>query len=164
MNTLKVAYDLMTEEEKFEALFTDPLTEIYNRRAFELTNSDYVAIIDLDSLKWVNDNISHRAGDTLLIAVAIALQETKLKVYRLSGDEFVAQGDNFSDLWKAIKSVQNKLDSISIGIGPNLEFADLQLREDKAAREESGLRSPRGVCPPWMHIRIDGDWSSVKLL
>ena len=154
METLKIAYDAMSEEEKFTALFTDPLTKVYNRRAFELTNSAYVAIIDLDSLKWINDNMGHRAGDALLIDVALALQETNLNVYRLSGDEFVVIGDDddFGKLWNSIISAQKKLDSISVGFGPNLEVADSLLREDKANREKNGLRSSRGVCPPWMKI------------
>ena len=152
METLKIAYDAMSEEEKFTALFTDPLTEVYNRRAFELTNSAYVAIIDLDSLKSINDNLGHRAGDTLLVTVALALQETNLNVYRLSGDEFVVREDDFDNLWNSIKSIQKKLDSISVGFGPNLEVADSLLREDKANREKNGLLSSRGVCPPWMKI------------
>lgn len=164
MKELKAAYDAMSEDEKFEALFKDPLTDVFNRRAFDLTESDYVAIIDLDSLKWINDNIGHRSGDTLLVAVALGLENTGYDVYRLSGDEFAVRGDNFTTLWDSIKAVQDKLDTISMGIGPNLEFADLQLREDKSKREESGLRSPRGVCPPWMNIRMDGDWSSLKQL
>ena len=154
METLKLAYASMSEEEKFNALFTDPLTDVYNRRAFELTNSAYVAIVDLDSLKWVNDNVGHRAGDTLLVAVTVALQETQLDVYRLSGDEFAVRGDNFETLIQSLWVIQNKIESISFGIGPTLEFADSQLRADKASREESGLRSTRGIRPPWMKENV----------
>ncbi len=157
MDVLKQAYDLMSEEEKYEALFHDPLTAVFNRRAFETIeaakpiSSTHIAIIDLDSLKWVNDNLGHRRGDTMLVAVAVALCEQELEVYRLSGDEFAVRGSTYS-LYRKVGRVQNILELISVGFGPNLEYADEMLRDDKMNRERKGLRSPRGVCPPWMKV------------
>ncbi len=157
MDVLKQAYDSMSEDEKFEALFHDPLTEVFNRRAFEIIeaakpiSSTHIAIIDLDSLKWVNDNLGHRHGDTLLVAVAIALNEQELEVYRLSGDEFAVRGSTHS-LFRKVGHVQNVLELISVGFGPNLEYADEMLRDNKSNRERRGLRAPRGACPPWMKV------------
>jgi GGDEF domain-containing protein len=153
MNSLQEAFNSMSDTQKFGALFSDPLTGVYNRRAFELTDSPFLAIIDLDSLKWVNDNLGHRAGDTLLVAVAIALCNKGLEVYRLSGDEFAVRGNNYDDLFSHVRIVQQHLETISIGFGEDLETADEDLRKDKTRREQDGLRSPRGECPPWMKIR-----------
>lgn len=153
MIALKTAYDGMSETQKFAALFSDPLTSAHNRRAFELTESNYIAIVDLDSLKWVNDNIGHRAGDTLLCSVAFRLKAEGLDVYRLSGDEFVVRENDRDRLSEKVNLVQNHLGCISVGIGSDLEKADARLRINKSQREKQGLRSPRGICPPWMEIQ-----------
>ncbi|MCR5144836.1 MAG: GGDEF domain-containing protein [Lachnospiraceae bacterium] len=81
-----------------EASYVDYLTGLKNRRAFEETvekNKKYknkVAIFcDLNSLKYVNDNLGHSAGDQLITKFSNILQENfpDGKLFRISGDEFV---------------------------------------------------------------------------
>jgi diguanylate cyclase (GGDEF)-like protein len=82
----------------------DPLTELFNRRAFERELKRSVAYVkrygagaaliylDLDGFKPVNDRHGHAAGDAVLKAVAAALQRNVRAsdvVARLGGDEFV---------------------------------------------------------------------------
>ena len=62
--------------------YTDYLTHIYNRNAFERDlkkldeNSDgYYIIADLNNLKVVNDTVGHSAGDELLSSFAGLLNE-----------------------------------------------------------------------------------------
>jgi diguanylate cyclase len=81
----------------------DPLTGVSNRREFELALAaeiDRVAragepalvlIIDIDHFKKVNDTHGHPAGDTVLKAVALALQECIRPMdtlARMGGEEF----------------------------------------------------------------------------
>jgi diguanylate cyclase (GGDEF)-like protein len=79
-----------------DAAYTDALCGIPNRAAFlerlENTPSDgCVAMIDLDELKTINDQLGHGAGDLALASVARCLRERcgpAGTVYRIGGDEF----------------------------------------------------------------------------
>ena len=88
-----------------EMAFSDPLTGLKNRRAFEtdleaeITRAqrfgDRVAVlaIDLDALKMTNDTHGHEVGDDLLreFGQAMELHLNGLgRVYRVGGDEFSA--------------------------------------------------------------------------
>jgi diguanylate cyclase (GGDEF)-like protein len=94
---------LATAERMGEAMrlqsLSDSLTGLPNRRAFfevldwcvEGTVSHWLALLDLDGFKAVNDHYGHIIGDALLQAVAFRLQEycgTDVHVSRLGGDEF----------------------------------------------------------------------------
>ena len=55
--TLQKRISAMSQDELLRAIYVDTLTGIWNRRAYdEADTTSYVAIVDLDSLKWVNDN------------------------------------------------------------------------------------------------------------
>jgi len=81
----------------------DPLTSVPNRRAFyEVLQRERhrlerngrpltLAYIDLDNFKEVNDGFGHKAGDSVLTAVASVMARSLRKadvVARLGGDEF----------------------------------------------------------------------------
>ena len=69
----------MTPEEMKKELLTDPLTGLGNRRAYEESPRLPVqAMIDVDSLKAVNDTMGHEAGDELLKAVGNSLGNARL--------------------------------------------------------------------------------------
>jgi diguanylate cyclase (GGDEF)-like protein/PAS domain S-box-containing protein len=81
----------------------DPLTELYNRRNFQVEfdkiltlaeryhHNTALVFFDLDQFKYINDTSGHQAGDALLQIVAKKLREitrsTEL-LARLGGDEF----------------------------------------------------------------------------
>jgi diguanylate cyclase (GGDEF)-like protein/PAS domain S-box-containing protein len=81
----------------------DPLTELYNRRNFQIEfdkiltlaeryhHNTALLFFDLDQFKYINDTSGHQAGDALLQIVARKLREitrsTEL-LARLGGDEF----------------------------------------------------------------------------
>lgn len=93
-----------TGVEQLEAhAFTDQLTALGNRRAFDLDLQREsaraarherpltVAIIDLDGLKKINDESGHDAGDEALRALAAVLTASLRRedaAYRIGGDEF----------------------------------------------------------------------------
>ena len=83
-----------------EQAFTDTLTGLKNRRAFDpvrarllQTNQPFALVqLDLDYFKAVNDTLGHAAGDFVLQQVAQRLlKETRKKdtIMRVGGDEFV---------------------------------------------------------------------------
>ncbi len=85
-----------------EAAYTDALCGVPNRAAFldriaEPPASGVVAMIDLDSLKTINDRFGHGAGDAALETVARCLRERcgdAGSVYRIGGDEFAGIWDD----------------------------------------------------------------------
>lgn len=99
--------DITGEKDMWQGLhrlaYSDPLTGLANRRAFEMQLADLrrhagdgralgvLAIVDLDNLKPINDRFGHAAGDECLRQIAMRL-ETSLSdaaiVARIGGDEF----------------------------------------------------------------------------
>ena len=87
----------------FELAYTDSMTEVQNRNAYEeclkklrKPNANIsritVIVIDINGLKEINDGFGHFCGDDAIKTVAKALRETigaKADIYRIGGDEFV---------------------------------------------------------------------------
>lgn len=94
-----VSHRKRREAELHAVALTDPLTNVANRRAFDLFMRDpgtsleegYVALFDLDHFKRINDSFGHEAGDRVLKAFAraarSAVRESDL-VARIGGEEF----------------------------------------------------------------------------
>lgn len=90
---LQVQIDRLSQEAR-----TDPLTGAGNRLAWDEAvdaavddGQAGVIVVDVDRLKWVNDNRGHAAGDHLLRATADILRAAVRShdlVARLGGDEF----------------------------------------------------------------------------
>lgn len=145
----------MSDGELIDGMYQDSLTGVWNRRAFtEIhenqlgdTEEMFVAIVDLDSLKWLNDNIGHRAGDMALMSVTYSLSRLfPGEVFRLAGDEFLVCGKDSEELQRTLE-VDYRI--FSFGVGSTLEEADGNLQIDRKARELDGRRSPRGIKPVW---------------
>lgn len=141
----------MEEGELYYALFFDSVANCYNRTAFDLQSFNRVAIIDLDSLKWLNDTLGHRTGDYYLRQLAKELSGAfgSASVFRLSGDEFAVTCHSERYLVDKLREVQSRVQYFSWGESDTLIDADIKLRYQKLHRERVGLRSPRGETPPW---------------
>lgn len=143
----------------------DSLTDLGSNKAFlHRTEKEFIAALDVDSLKWVNDNLGHASGDRLLKETASALSKVGLKedAFHISGDEFFVIGDDKDvlkdKLIEALEHLQEtslssngitmKGAGFSFGISTNALEADQRLHDNKIARESDGLRAPRGSVPP----------------
>jgi diguanylate cyclase (GGDEF)-like protein len=95
--------ELRAARERLEAMArVDPLTSSLNRHAFYSMvegnrtaegASGCVAVVDLDALKPINDELGHAAGDAAIRAVARAVRQVVRAddlVFRWGGDEFLA--------------------------------------------------------------------------
>ncbi|WP_034448791.1 GGDEF domain-containing protein [Butyrivibrio sp. AE2032] len=76
----------------------DPLTSLYNRQSYYQdieVNARYITCVvsvDMNDLKYLNDNFGHQAGDVALKTVAQILRGNcgrNATVYRVGGDEFM---------------------------------------------------------------------------
>lgn len=118
----------------------DPLTGIFNRRAFEQVlkhthnqarknqKSYCMMMLDLDHFKEINDNYGHAAGDEVLKRVAQTLtKEIRGSdiVARYGGEEFVVllPGNGIFDGYIAAERIRSKIASISLDdIAPGLRI------------------------------------------
>ncbi len=103
--------------------YTDILTSLFNRRAFERDlevfkeSEDLTKIIitfDLNNLKYFNDNMGHQTGDNYLICFAELAKKYLGEYgvcYRVGGDEFSAILYNvpFDILEEKLSVIQEKL-------------------------------------------------------
>jgi diguanylate cyclase (GGDEF)-like protein len=117
----------------------DPLTKLYNRRAWDQLlakeedrcrrygHPGSVLVVDLDALKQVNDSCGHSAGDALILRTAEALRSAAREfdvVARLGGDEFgvlavecdAAGGEALFDRVRAALAQVRVEASIGIGV------------------------------------------------
>jgi diguanylate cyclase (GGDEF)-like protein len=167
--------DQMSPEEMRRELLTNHLTGLPNKRAFEEAEAaderagqmKFKAFLDVDSLKYVNDELGgHAAGDKLLQAVADAVSWASEDAYHISGDEFIIRADTAEDAKRLAEQVNRELagvnlrlfhengkiysyqgPGVSYGIGETAAEADALLIESKRAREAAGLRAGRGQRP-----------------
>ncbi|WP_088811029.1 MULTISPECIES: GGDEF domain-containing protein [Listeria] len=93
-----------------ERAFTDALTNLANRRAFDqriqllmedtTVNKLSALMLDIDFFKSVNDSYGHLAGDKVLQSCASIIQEHCLEkgnAFRLGGEEFCILAINFDE-------------------------------------------------------------------
>lgn len=105
INTIIQNMKFKTEATVYERLSKeDSMTGLKNRRAFneEIAqfenkinsyNSLYLIFIDLNHLKYINDNYGHTVGDEMILAAAGCIERTYGAIgscFRIGGDEFCA--------------------------------------------------------------------------
>jgi diguanylate cyclase (GGDEF)-like protein len=109
--TTKLRRELRAER---HAAYHDSLTGLPNRRAFHQFGAAMVAdpvrpavacvVVDLNSLKQINDTLGHAAGDRVLVTVAgrLATYAGDDLVARLGGDEFAGLFTSPSVGWRLL--------------------------------------------------------------
>ena len=137
---------------KLNSLYTiDTLSGIYNRNGFKNYSSDLFAycikahkpvmlmFIDMDNLKFINDNYGHKFGDTAIHAVSNAIKKSCIngEIYsRFGGDEFIIFGADYSEenavalterINENIKKESDKLNlqyNLTASIGHHIQIPD----------------------------------------
>lgn len=112
----------------------DPLTKLPNRRAWAAKLEEQInqasrsslplsiAIIDLDQMKQINDNLGHAAGDQVLKTIG-SVWPTLLRggsqLARIGGDEFsiIAPDTDVTGLETAILRMSNATPEITFSVG-----------------------------------------------
>ena len=90
------------EKKLYRLAYSDALTELPNRQAFEkemkevISENDAVkfafVIVDLDNFKGINDTIGHQCGDSVLVEISKRWRKIRKPnefVFRQGGDEFI---------------------------------------------------------------------------
>lgn len=132
----------------------DSVSMCYKRRCFYADAAKYarteMAIIsmDLNDLKYINDNFGHKAGDIALLTfaeVCRSVKTNKFILYRTGGDEFMILGINATkvETEKLIFSIREKLKetpyTCSFGLHmykPGEDFDDAVVEADKAMYDD----------------------------
>ncbi|TEB11909.1 GGDEF domain-containing protein [Pelotomaculum propionicicum] len=118
---------------------TDPLTGLYNRRAFVLEadrilknardgdGTPSVAILDIDNMKQINDSRGHQYGDEILKKVALVIKNS-IRAWdvavRYGGDEFAVL---FPDKGPEKEVLKTRLANNLAGISGETENLNLTL-------------------------------------
>lgn len=125
---------------------TDPLTGLFNRRAFTEICNDFSGetqsvaflLIDVDNFKSVNDTYGHIAGDNVLKIISHELTDTFRTsdfVARIGGDEFAVLLTEFTS--DANSTVRNKINEINERLLKLKEYGKISLSVG-AAQSTSG--------------------------
>ena len=106
-----------------EMSYIDALTDTYNRQYLNHILSAWIsrgnrftgAMLDMDSFKYINDNLGHSEGDMTLKNVANILKKARVDhewVFRFGGDEFIVlkMGSSPDDLAAYMEKVNQLLD------------------------------------------------------
>ncbi len=113
-------------------LYMDSLTNIKNRVAFDKDICRYennikgLVFLDVNDLKRVNDRLSHKAGDELLINVAGCIKKVFSeygKCYRISGDEFVVILENEIDETALLDKFNEECTKVSNHLGSKISVS-----------------------------------------
>jgi diguanylate cyclase (GGDEF)-like protein len=121
--------------ELHKLVYEDSLTKSYNRKWLEdniidsnklnVRDSGTLVVVDLNKFKEINDTYGHIIGDKVLFTIAKQLRETKGRVVRYGGDEFIIifdKGLSTSDITKELESVLKYLQKVSFQIKDRKPF------------------------------------------
>lgn len=116
---IKKRHKVKTVKKEERRKYTDMLTSLKNRNYLNLNIKTWneskkypqaIVIIDLNNVKYVNDNYGHEAGDKLIVKAASILVSTQLEnseIIRTDGNEFLIYLVGYSE--QQVSTYTNKL-------------------------------------------------------
>ena len=116
---------IASEEQLKDRANKDGLTRLYNRHymmeklreAYEEDKAYYIAMIDIDNFKSINDRYGHSAGDEVLCKVSGVMEDTcrGSVVSRWGGEEFLILTGEGSDLIEKLRKAIEDTSVVSDG-------------------------------------------------
>lgn len=117
--------------------YTDMMTGLKNRNYLNLNIETWddsnvypqgIVIVDLNSVKYVNDNHGHEAGDDLIIKAAGILVNTQLEnseIIRTDGNEFLVYlvGYSESQIATYVKKLNKEMKELPYGFGASVGYS-----------------------------------------
>ena len=117
--------------------YTDILTSLKNRNYLNLNMPIWeaskiypqtIVMIDLNNIKYVNDNYGHEAGDNLIVATASTLVNTQLEnseIIRTDGNEFLVYlvGYTEKQIDTYCKKLTKELKELPYGFGAAIGYS-----------------------------------------
>ena len=117
--------------------YTDILTSLKNRNYLNLNMPTWeeskiypqtIVIMDLNNIKYVNDNYGHEAGDNLIVAAASTLVNTQLEnseIIRTDGNEFLVYlvGYTEKQIETYCKKLSKELKELPYGFGASIGYS-----------------------------------------
>ncbi len=152
-----------TTEQMRRLTLIDELTGLLNRRGFFSLGKQHIKIaqranrqmllfyIDLDGLKFINDQFGHHEGDRALKNIAMILEETFRSsdlIARLGGDEFTVL---------AIDAAQESAESMLLRLGDNLLAANQKNPPYQLALSTGFARFDPNSAPNLENMLIEAD-------
>ena len=134
--------------------YYDILAGCWNRNCFEVRRTTYdtkhmvIALVDIDSMKVVNDSFGHIAGDRYLRHIVDQMHEEFRQVFRLGGDEFLILTTRHSK--STTEQILSRIDGISFGVfwkHTNVSMSDVMAAADRrmyASKVQKKLERMKG--------------------
>ncbi len=166
----KTGAGFAAEAERLRKLaYTSSSTGIDNKNAYDERKDKgrfHHVCIDIDNLKWSNDNFGMEKGDEILRKAGAVLTTIQVRlggsVYHFHGDEFVVLMKSKKDAVSFANEFKREMGretisfqcsvvyegiGASCGVAKTLEESDMKCKEDKEERLKKGLRASRGEKP-----------------
>lgn len=119
-----VTRDITHEKQELKKAYLDGLTGVGNRygydkkirKIFKSKKQNYsLALLDLDFLREINNELGHTSGDVALKSVAKIIKEAGMTdIYRIGGDEFAFLIDEKSDSLEICQQINAKIKTVKI--------------------------------------------------
>ncbi len=134
---LKNRHKLKLVKKEDRKKYTDMLTSLKNRNYLNLQIDSWnlskvypqtIVIVDLNNLKYINDNYGREKGDSLIVRAASILVNTQLEnteIIRTDGTEFLIYlvGYSESQIDVYLKKLRKELQELPYGYGASVGFS-----------------------------------------